>query len=159
MSRARRILLPLLLIGAAALAPSLSQAAVAPRASVTQLENELMCLACHEPLSLAQSPESFSERAYLRQLVAQGLTASQIEKQMVAQYGTAVLAKPPARGFSLLVYVLPPLLVVIGIITLLITLPKWRRRSRQAASAPLPDAPPLNPDEARRLDEDLARRA
>lgn len=156
-SRLQRTLLVPLAIGAVALAPSLSQAADTPRASLTQLENDLMCLACHEPLSLAQSPESFSERAYLRQLIAQGLTVQQIERQMVAQYGTAVLAKPPARGFNLLIYVLPPLLLAIGIVTLLFTLPKWRRRSQLAASAPVPEGPPLDPEEARRLDEDLAR--
>ena len=56
---------------------------------------------------------------------------------MVAQYGPAVLAKPPASGFNLVIYVLPPVLVAIGVVTLLIAIPRWRRRSRLAASSPL----------------------
>jgi len=155
-TRARPILLALLLIGAAALAPAASQAATAPRASLTQIENDVMCVACHEPLSVAQSPEAFSERAYIRQLIAQGLTQKQIESQLVSQYGPSVLAKPPAHGFNLLIYVLPPLLLLIGIVMLLVTLPKWRQRSRAAASTPLPQGPEIDPEDARRLEEDLA---
>ena len=34
---------------------------------------------------------------------------------MVAQYGPAVLAQPPKHGFSLLVYIVPPVVVVGGI--------------------------------------------
>lgn len=156
MTRARPTLLALLLIGAAALAPAASQAATAPRASLTQIENDVMCVACHEPLSVAQSPEAFSERAYIRQLIAQGLTQKQIESQLVSQYGPSVLAKPPAHGFNLLIYVLPPLLLLIGIVMLLVTLPKWRQRSRAAASTPLPQGPEIDPEDARRLEEDLA---
>ena len=46
---------------------------------------------------------------YIRGLISQGLTKKQIERQLVAQYGPAVLGKPPAHGFNLTVYVLPPL--------------------------------------------------
>ncbi len=145
------------LIGAFAGAPA-GAAAAPPRASLTQIENDVMCVACHESLAVAQSPEAFSERAYIRQLIRQGLTKQQIEKQLVAQYGPAVLGKPPAHGFNLLIYVLPPVLLVIGLATLAITIPKWRRRSRSAAATPLPAGPALDPEDARRLDEDLARR-
>jgi cytochrome c-type biogenesis protein CcmH len=148
-----------LTLGAAlALVPAASTAAAAtPRASYNQIVNDVMCVACHESLAVAQSQEAFSERAYIRQLIAQGLTQKQIENQLVAQYGPSVLGKPPAHGFNLLIYVLPPVLLAIAIVTLAVTIPKWRRRSRLAASSPLPTGPPLDPADARRLDEDLAR--
>jgi cytochrome c-type biogenesis protein CcmH len=147
----------LLAVLAAAVAPNLAAAAAPARASLTQIENDVMCVACHESLAVAQSPESFSERAFIRDLISQGLDKSQIENQLVAQYGPAVLGKPPASGFSLLVWVVPPVLLALGIATLVVTIPKWRRRSRQAAESPLPVGPPLEPEDARRLDEDLAR--
>lgn len=131
-------------------------ALAASKASFTDIENNLMCVACHEPLAVAQSQESFSERAFVRQLIAQGLTKKQILNQMVVQYGQEVLSKPPAKGFNLLIYVLPPVLLAAGILTLVLTLPKWRQRSRQAASTPLESRPPLDPDDAKRLDEDLS---
>jgi cytochrome c-type biogenesis protein CcmH len=134
-------------------------AAPTSRASFTQVESDVMCVACHEPLAVAQSPEAFSERQYIRDLIAQGLTQSQIENQLVAQYGTAVLAKPPASGFNLLIYILPPAVLLIGLATIAYTLPRWRRRARQSAAASAAGSPPLDPADARRLDEELARGA
>ena len=77
-----------------------------------------MCVACHEALNVAQSQESYSERAYLRQLIAQGLTRTQIKTQFVDAYGPAVLATPPASGFNLTIYILPPAIVLIGAVSL-----------------------------------------
>jgi cytochrome c-type biogenesis protein CcmH len=127
------------------------------RASLTQIENDVMCVACHESLAVAQSPEAYSERAYIRTLIGQGETRQQIENNLVTQYGTSVLALPPAHGFNLIVYVLPPVLLALGIATLVITIPKWRRRARRAAQEPLAAAPPLSPVQAHRLNEDLGR--
>jgi len=62
-----------------------------------------MCVSCHEPLALAQSPQADSERAFVSMLIAKGLTKAQIENQLVAQYGPSVLGKPPAHGFNLTV--------------------------------------------------------
>jgi cytochrome c-type biogenesis protein CcmH len=141
-----------------ALAPVAASAATA-RTSLTAVENDVMCVVCHESLAVAQSPQADSERAYIRMLIAQGQTKAQIERALVGQYGPTVLALPPAHGFNLAVYIVPPVLVAIGIVTLAITLPKWRRRSRAASPTPLPSGPALDPGDARRLDEDLARRA
>ena len=159
--RRPRAALALLALLAIAAAPGAGMAAAAAqtRTSFIQVENDVMCVACHEALAVAQSPEAFSERAYIRQLIAQGLTKRQVERNLVANYGPAVLAKPPANGFNLLIYVLPPAVLLIGIGTLAYTLPKWRRSARLAAAAPMATAGgPLNPEDARRLQEDLARR-
>jgi len=140
--------------GLAMMAPGVASAAVA-RASLTDIENDVMCVACHESLAVAQSPEAYSEISYIRGLIAQGETKRQIERQLVAQYGESVLGKPPAHGFNLVVYVVPPALVAIALIILVVTLPRWRRRAREAA--PLAAEPELSPDDTRRLDEELAR--
>jgi cytochrome c-type biogenesis protein CcmH len=137
-------------------APAAALGAV-PRASLTQIENDVMCVACHESLAVAQSPQADSERNYIRQLISQGLTRKQIEAALVGQYGSAVLALPPAEGFNLAVYVIPPAALALGIAVLVVTLPRWRRRARTAAAAPAASAPALDPADARRLDEDLAR--
>jgi cytochrome c-type biogenesis protein CcmH len=151
------LLLVLSITIAGALSLSSAALAAAPRASLTQLENELMCVACHESLAVAQSPEAFSERQYIRDLIAQGETAAQIKRNMVEQYGQAVLAVPPARGFNLLVYVLPPVLVALGILALALTVPRWRRRAREAT--PATAVAPPNADDMRRLNDDLSRYA
>jgi cytochrome c-type biogenesis protein CcmH/NrfF len=133
-------------------------AVVTPRASLSDIENDVMCVSCREPLAVAQSPQALAERDFIRTLIAHGLTKAQIEKQLVAQYGVAVLGRPPAHGFNLTVYILPPALLIAGAGILVVTLPRWRRRAKaRAAAAPGAAAPALDPAEARRLDEDLAR--
>jgi cytochrome c-type biogenesis protein CcmH len=134
-------------------------AAPAPRASLTDVENDVMCVACREPLAVSQSPQAISERNFIRHLIALGETKPQIEQALVGQYGPAVLGRPPASGFNLTVYILPPAIVLSGIVVLALTLPRWRRRTRAAAlgAATATPTPGLDPASARRLDEDLAR--
>ncbi|MDQ6729820.1 MAG: cytochrome c-type biogenesis protein CcmH [Actinomycetota bacterium] len=162
MTRPPRWLATLLLCLTLALAGAAAQASARSSVSFTQIEQQFMCVDCHEALNVAQSQESFSERAYLRLLISQGLTAPQIRAQFVSAYGPAVLATPPASGFNLTIYILPPAIVVIGAVSLAVALPRWRRRTRAATwgdgGRPAP-TPALSADDARRLDEDLARRA
>jgi cytochrome c-type biogenesis protein CcmH len=150
----------LLAVGAAVLGAAAAPARSAPRERTTLLnvEDALMCVLCHEPLALANSPQAQEERALVQQLIQRGETKGQILRVMVAQYGDAVLAKPPASGFNLLVYVLPPAVVIAGAALLAATLPRWRRRTRLSAELRAADGPPpLSAADAARLDQDLAR--
>jgi len=147
---AAALLVPVLVLALAATATA------APRASLTDIENDVMCVSCHEPLAVAQSPQAVAERSFISALIAQGQTKTQIERALVAQYGPAVLGKPPPHGFNLTVYVLPPALLLGGVALLAITLPKWRARAKARSTAP-PAPTSLNPSDARRLDDDLAR--
>jgi cytochrome c-type biogenesis protein CcmH len=138
-------------------APAALAATPHPRASLTDIENDVMCTLCHESLAVANSPQADAERSYIRGLIAQGETKQQILKSMVAQYGPDVLGRPPASGFNLTVYVLPPAILVIGIAILLITLPRWRRRTRAAAGRSPGKTPALDPAEAARLEQELSQ--
>lgn len=151
---ARRALVLALVLSIAAASVAL---AAQPKVSLTGTEAQYMCTSCHEPLPLAQSPQAESEKQFLAGLVNQGLSARQIQNQMVANYGVAVLGRPPAHGFNLTVYILPPALLILGAAGLLYTLPKWRARSRRAAEEHPGGAPPLDRADAERLDQDLAR--
>jgi cytochrome c-type biogenesis protein CcmH len=163
MGRARSLLVALaalvaLVPGAPALVSLLPAApafgAVHPRTSLTAVENDLMCVVCHEPLAVAQSPEAEAERQLISQLIARGYTKSHIEQVMVAQYGTSVLARPPAQGFDLSVYLIPPAAVLVGLAVVGFALRRWRR-SRGDPREPAAVAP-LSAGDARRLEEDLA---
>jgi cytochrome c-type biogenesis protein CcmH len=142
-------------------APAALASTPQPQASLTDIENDVMCTVCHESLAVAQSPQADSERNYIRGLIAKGETKQQILRDMVAQYGPEVLGRPPASGFNLSVYVLPPAILVIGIAILAITLPRWRRRTR-AAAARAPSngngtAAAFDPAEAARLEHELSQ--
>lgn len=155
--RARRVVAAVLAALAVFALPA-AALAVTIRASLTDIEADVMCVVCHEPLAVAQSPQADAERAYILMLIHRGETKAQIERQLVAQYGPSVLGKPPAQGFSLLLYVLPPVLVAIGVAILVLTLPRWRRRAaaRIGAGQAAP-TPALAAGEAQRLEDELSR--
>jgi cytochrome c-type biogenesis protein CcmH/NrfF len=150
----RRVgLLALLLL---ALAPD-GAAAVKQRTSMQAVLPQVMCVTCGIPLSNAESAQADDEKAFIQQLIDRGDTLSQIKRALVAQYGNAVLALPPAQGFDLTVYVVP-VVVVLGLLAALaVLLPRWRRNRPPpgAAGSAGPDA--LSKDDAARLDADLAR--
>jgi cytochrome c-type biogenesis protein CcmH len=157
----RRVLQLLALVAVLALLlpTAASATCVAPRTTLTAVWNDLMCPSCHEPLSVAQSPQAIAERDYVRHLIAECYTRAQVMREMVAQYTTSVLGKPPASGFNLTIYVLPPALVLLGIAVLLFTLPKWRARARAAAAASSATGDAgdgLSREDSERLDRDLA---
>jgi cytochrome c-type biogenesis protein CcmH/NrfF len=147
-SRLVAILVTLAMLAGAA-APTLAGAAqVREHTTVQQMYDNLMCVLCHESLAVAQSAESYQERAYVRQFVAQGLTVKQIEDRMVGLYGSGLLA-----------YVIPPVVVLLGILVLLYTIPRWRRKSAAAREAAGPsEGPAISEQESQRLDEELAER-
>ena len=144
-------------VGASATAAASAQAAGTPRASYLEVVNDVMCVVCHEPLSVAQSPEAFQERDYIRQLIAQGKTRTEIENDLVQQYGPAVLSRPPAHGVNLLVYIIPPVVLILGIVTIAVFIPRWRRRAREADASSTQPAAKLDAADAQRLNEDLGR--
>lgn len=125
--------------------------------NLVSLESQFICTSCHEPLELVNSPQAISEKQYLASLVKRHLTVREIKAAMVSQYGVAVLARPPANGFNLTIYVLPPAIVLCGLALLAFTLPKWRARSRRAAVTPLEGTAPLDQAEAQRLNDELDR--
>ncbi len=140
----------------ACIASTTVSAAAAPQVNFYSAVDQFMCVSCHEPLNQVNSPQALSEKQTLRGLIKQGLTMSQIKRGMVAQYGQQVLAQPSASGVSLTIYILPPAVLVGGLVLLAFTLPKWRERSRRAAATRLEAASPLSSADASRLDDELA---
>lgn len=116
-----------------------------------------MCVSCHTPLAVSESPQGNAERDYIRSLIARGETKAQILHELVAQYGPSVLALPRARGFNLVVYVLPPAGLLAAIAALAWSLPRWRRRARLGSTPGTDPAAALAPDDARRLEGELAQ--
>jgi cytochrome c-type biogenesis protein CcmH len=129
--------------------------------SLPQVQQDFMCTVCHEPLNEARSDEAYQENGVLRQLIARGDGLPLIKREMVDQYGPAVLADPPARGFNLLAYIIPGVVMALGIAIVAFTIPRWRRRAarQQADDPPGSPEPPISDEDAGRLDADLARQA
>ena len=65
-----------------------------PRASLPDIEDEVMCPICGTLLELSSSPQAERERAFIRREIAKGRSKQQIEDTLVAEYGNEVLAVP-----------------------------------------------------------------
>lgn len=130
--------------------------AATPRTSVTDIEDEVMCVACGVPLDIAESPQATQERQYIRKLVAEGRTKDEIKSELVSQYGPRVLATPKESGFGLAAYLVPIAIVLIALAAGAFFVPKWRQK-RGDPDESNEAGPTLSDADARRLEEDLAR--
>jgi cytochrome c-type biogenesis protein CcmH len=102
------------LIAAAALAAVPPVHAAQPDWTVVGIEQELMCVVCHQRLDQSNSAFADGMRKTLRQWHAQGLSKNQVLDRMVAQFGEEVLAAPPKKGFNLLAWVVPGVVLLAG---------------------------------------------
>ena len=145
---ARALLAALVAILALA-APAL---AAEPKTSLPDVEDEVMCPSCNTALNVAESPQAYRQREFIRTLVAQGLTKEQVKQRLVDEYGAGVLALPEDDGFGLAAYLVPIAAVAALVALLAVLLPRWRRRTPEALATAGPAA---SDAELRRLDEDL----
>ena len=142
--------LVLLAVAAVLAAP----AAAAERPSLAKLESEIICPVCHTTLDQSDSPIALRMKAFIKQRIAAGDSEAQIKSKLVGQFGQAVLASPPKKGFNLLAWWLPIAGIVAGAALLGFGAWRWSR----ARDAPVAGGgAPLEPELERRLDEELAR--
>ena len=132
------------------------------RPTQSELESELICPTCETTLDQSDAPVARRMKEVIREYRAAGYTKSEIKDRLVADFGTAVLAAPPKRGFNLLAWVVPLLGVACGAVVVAILAWQWSR-AREPAEREHAGTPELNgkarlePELERRLDEELAR--
>jgi len=131
-------------------------ATAAPRASLIEIEKQVMCPVCGTLLQLAESPQAQREKAFIRRLIAEGKTEAQIKGTLVAEYGEEVLALPQGSGFSLSAYVVPIVAFLLAAVALAFGVLRWRRAGGGGGRGNPGPAGPKG-DDAERLDADLAR--
>ena len=150
--RARLVLAALLAL--AVLAPA---AVAEQRASLPEIEKQVMCPVCGTLLQLAESPQAQREKAFISRLIEEGRTEAQIKDALVAEYGNEVLALPPRSGFSLSAYVVPIVALLIAAAALAAGVWRWRRAGGGPKDGGTPRAAGPSREDAERLDADLAR--
>ena len=143
----------LLAVAFAALALAGSALAADPPRQA-DLEAEIVCPTCHTTLDMSTSPIAARMKTFIRVRIAAGDSAEEIKAKLVDQFGPAVLAEPPKRGFDLLAWLLPLAALGLGIVVVGALAWTWSRRRDRGDDAPDDE---LDPDLERRVDEELAR--
>jgi cytochrome c-type biogenesis protein CcmH len=143
-----------LALGLLALASPAS--AAAPKTTVSDVEDEVMCPICGTLLELSDSPQARRQKVYVAKLVAAGKSKAEIKDALVVQYGSSVLAVPEASGFDLTAYLVPVLALLAAIAVLAFSVSRWRRDGDRGSPAGKTASPPRGED-AERLEADLSR--
>ena len=114
-----------------------------------QLENRVMCPTCHQLLALSHSPIAERMRGFIRTQLAAGQSEPQIERELVAQFGPAVLAEPPAQGFGLLAWLIPVAGLAAAAVAVFAFARAWRRRAQSETRGE------VSPELLRRIEREL----
>lgn len=107
-------------------------------ARVLKIAEELRCLVCqNETIAASQADLAKDLRQQIREQLTQGRTQPQILEFMSQRYGEFVLYRPPLKFSTVLLWVGPFALLLLGVFVLVVHV---RRRDHQAGSVPLTSA-------------------
>ena len=97
---------------------------------VNQIAKQLFCPVC-ENVPLDECPTAACDqwRELIRQRLSEGWSEQEIKDYFVEQYGDRVLGEPPRQGLNWLLYGLPPLIILAGVLLLV-------RKLRHSAGKP-----------------------
>jgi len=151
----RRAACFLSLIAAAVLLSGLLHAQSSERAK--RLGGQLMCMCnCNQILTQCNHVGCSVSAAMLKSLdqrVAAGGSDDLLLQSFVQEFGTKVLAQPPAEGFNLLAWVIPGAAFALGLVLVVAVIRQWRRRVVLAPAG----GPPLSPDMMERARRQIER--
>jgi cytochrome c-type biogenesis protein CcmH len=100
-------------------------------ARARQLSQELRCMVCqNQSIDDSEAPLAHDLRVLVRDRLTAGDSDSQVLDYLVSRYGEFVLLKPRFETSTLLLWGLPPLALISGLIGLVVAL---RRRNKIAA--------------------------
>lgn len=107
---------------------------------VNEVAKDVYCPVCEStPLDVCPTQACADWRELIRTKLAEGQSRDEVLDYFARQYGDGVLSNPPRRGASLVVlWVLPVLLVLLGLVLFSRVLRGLRSTAPEAAAAPAP---------------------
>lgn len=89
------------------------------------LSRELRCLVCqNQTLSESNAPLAEDLRREIRMLITKGMSDEDIKIYLVERYGDFVLYSPPFEAKTLVLWLAPAILLMLGLLMLLVTIRK-----------------------------------
>lgn len=129
---------------------------------VNAVAKNMFCPVCENtPLDVCATAACAQWREEIRILLAEGKTEDEIYTYFETKYGDRVLSAPPAEGFNLFLYAIPPALILIAIAIVIRTMLVGKK-----AAAPVkvdktggtPTIPAVDNDVLSRLEAELKDR-
>nr|WP_315474355.1 cytochrome c-type biogenesis protein [uncultured Sandarakinorhabdus sp.] len=145
MKRAFLALALMLAAPAAAVLPDEMLPDAAQEARARAISKDLRCVVCqNQSIDDSDAPLARDLRVLVREQIARGSSDAEVRDYVVARYGNFVLLKPPMEGDTLLLWLGPFAILLLGGAGLIF----WQRRKPVAT----PDATPLTEAERAELD-------
>ena len=112
---------------------------------VYEVAAQLRCVVCQN-LSVADSTSEMATqmRAIIRERLAAGESPADVQRYFVERYGEWILLAPPRRGFTLLVWLLPLVAVIVGLVVAGTLVWRWTRRRRGDRTPPMAVDPAMS---------------
>ena len=99
-----------------------------------EINKTLMCPVCPgESIDQSQHPLASQMRGVVDEKLAEGWNGDQVRNFFVERYGVRVLLEPPRSGGNLLVWIVPPIGIVLGMLVLYMVLRMMVRPQTQGA--------------------------
>jgi cytochrome c-type biogenesis protein CcmH len=97
-------------------------------ARTAAVASQLRCPVC-QGLSIQDSPSELSQqmRAVVKDQLRAGKSPDEVKAYFISKYGEWILLEPKAKGFNILVYAMPVLLIVVGLGVIFTAVRKWTR--------------------------------
>jgi len=100
---------------------------------VYEISNELMCPVCQgQTVAESNSQLAVSMRKVIKDKINQGESKEKILQYFVNQYGDNILAKPPLKGFNLLLWIIPPSVLLLSILLWILKVRTSRSNKKRA---------------------------
>ncbi|MGB6430056.1 MAG: cytochrome c-type biogenesis protein [Candidatus Acidiferrales bacterium] len=104
-----------------------------------QISGKLMCMCgCGQTLKECNHIDCPLRAGMFKEVdadVARGESDDLILQDFVQEYGEAVLAEPPAKGFNLVAWIFPGAAFAVGLCLVILIVRNWRRRPPVAGAA------------------------
>ena len=108
------------------------------KAQIDEVGEELACLCgdCpRRPLDECVCGYAQRQHARIKSMLTSGQTPQAIVDAYVREFGKEVLAKPPAEGFNLAAWVMPPAVLLLGFLVVRRVLRSWSKTKVPATPA------------------------
>ncbi|HLI01130.1 MAG TPA: cytochrome c-type biogenesis protein CcmH [Acidimicrobiales bacterium] len=101
----------------------------------TSIASAVRCPVCSgETAAQSQTTDAQNIRRTIKADLEAGRTRQQILAQLVAAYGISELERPPVRGFNLILWLLPGVVVAAAVAGLVVVFRHWRVARARAVS-------------------------
>ncbi len=122
---------------------------------VNAIAKKLYCPVCpNTPLDVCETKACQDWRAEIKDQLADGWSEEQILNYFVVQYGERVLAEPERGGFTALVWLLPVIAVLLGLVVVGQALRSWRT-ARLDQTLPAPPETEISPETLAKIEKEL----